>query len=190
MKIDGELKNSSDTLRHAINQKFNALKVPDYLLRSHLQQDSIDLTKLGIHPWPATWEQFKKEFMEVKVEDPMANLDLHLPSPEELRNYAYPCGGIRMQGPISYLYDQFSREARSKKTYADLMIKEKVSKRYNKEVVAKVTGMTNEDEIKKFMEFCALQIQFILESTDYELYAAIMNCYSEFCKTGGVTNAP
>jgi hypothetical protein len=44
--------------------------------------------------------------------------------------------------------------------------------------------LKNEDDIKNFMEFCALQIKFILESTDYELYAAILNCYDEYCKAG------
>lgn len=147
---------------------------------------NIDLIKLGLPTWPATYAQFRQEFMKVKVEDPLANLDLHLPSPEELRNYAYPCGGIIMPGPISLLYNQFSKEAKAKQLYGELMTKEKAEKRYNKTVVARVTGLKKEDDIKKFMDFCAMQIKFILESSDYQLYAAILDCYNEFCKSGFV----
>jgi hypothetical protein len=149
-------------------------------------EKNIDYIKFALPSWPATYEQFRQEFMKVKVEDPLANLDLHLPSPEELRNYAYPNGGIVMPGPISLLYNEFSKEAKAKKLYGELMTREKAEKRYNKAVVARVTGLKNEDDIKKFMEFCALQIKFILESSDYELYAAILDCYAEFCKSGFV----
>ena len=62
------------------------------------------------------------------------------------------------------------------------MLKETAGKRYNKEVVSHITGLKDEDQIRKFMEFCALQIKFILESTDYELYAAILGCYKEYCQ--------
>jgi hypothetical protein len=141
-------------------------------------------------PWPATWAEFKKEFLEMKVEDPLANLDLHLPSPAEMRNLAYPQGGIVMQGPISFLYDQFSKEARSKRIYADLMKKDEAAVRYNNVVISKVTGIQDEDEIKKFIDFCGLRVEFILEASDYELYAAIMDCYENFCAGENDSIAP
>ena len=160
----------------------------EYLMQVILQKDTVNLKELVIHPWPSTYSQFKKEFMELDVEDPIANLDLNLPSPEEMRNLAYPEGGIFIPGPIGILYNQFSREARLKRTYAELMKKERADKRYNASIVSRVTGMKNADDIKKFIEFCALQIKFILESTDYELYAAILDCYGEYCKAGEGTN--
>jgi hypothetical protein len=64
------------------------------------------------------------------------------------------------------------------------MNKERAEKRYNKALVSRITGLKTEDDLKKFMQFCALQIKFILESTDYELYAAISNCYDEYCRAG------
>ena len=156
----------------------------DYLAEIIMQNDIVDLDEVIVRPWPATMEQLKKEFMEVEIEDPLANLKLYLPSPEEMKNLAYPSGGIRVQGPVSALYNQFSKEAKSKRIYAELMLKEKAGKRYNKEVVSIITGLKGEDEIKKFMEFCALQIRFILESTDYELYVAVLGCYKDYCSKG------
>jgi len=149
--------------------------------KDYLQAKTINPGDLVHTPWPATWEEFKKEFIEMKVEDPIANLDLHLPSPKEMRNEAYPQGGIVMQGPISFLYDKFSKEAMSKRIYAELTKKDEAAVRYNKVVISKITGMHDEDEIRKFIDFCALRVQFILDASDYELYAAIMDCYQNFC---------
>jgi hypothetical protein len=157
---------------------------PEYLAEIILQKEIVQLEEVVVHPWPATLELLKKEFMEVEIEDPLANFDLHLPSPKEMVNLAYPAGGFRIEGPVSALYNQFSKEAKSKRIYAELMLKEKAGKRYNYDVVTKITGLKSEDEIKKFMEFCALQIKFILDSSDYELYAAILGCYNDYCSKG------
>jgi hypothetical protein len=156
----------------------------EYIINVIMQDDTVNLKELIVRPWPATYKEFKKEFMEVEIDDPIANLDLYLPSPDEMRNLAYPQGGIVMPGPFSMLYDQFSKEARSKKTYAELIKKDRADKRYSKSLVSKITGLKNEDDIRKFMDYCAMNIKFILESTDYELYAAILNCYDEYCRAG------
>jgi hypothetical protein len=155
-----------------------------------MQTKTVNLKELVVHPWPSTFEEFKEEFLKLEVEDPLANLKLVLPTPGEMRNLAYPLGGFVAKGPVSLLYDQFSKEARSKRLYAGLMRKDRAAVRYNNTLIAKITGIKDEDEIKKFIDFCALQIQFILDSSDYELYAAIMGCYDEFCKTGSDTVVP
>jgi hypothetical protein len=174
---------SAISFHHAVILIPDELSAKQYYINVVMHDDTVNLKELVVRPWPSTYEELKKEFMAVEIDDPVANLDLHLPSAGEMKNLAYPQGGIRMSGPISMLYDQFSKEARSKQIYADLMKKEKAGKRYNKVLVSKITGLKDEDEIKKFMDYCALQIKFILESTDYELYAAIMNCYDDYCKT-------
>lgn len=161
-----------------------------YLVEIIMQQDTIHLKELVIYPWPATYSQLKKDFLKVEIEDPMADIDLNLPSLKDLGKFLKTpmepgqIGIYAGPGPFSILYDQFSKEARSKRMYAEILKKEKVDKRYNKATVSRITGLKGEDEIKKFMDFCSLQIKFILESTDYELYAAILNCYDEYCRAG------
>jgi hypothetical protein len=155
-----------------------------------MQPDTIQLKEIAIYPWPATLSQLKKEFMKVEVNDPADEIDLHLPSLADIkamnRTPGIPgqIGLYSGSSPISLLYNQFSREARSKRLYSEVLKREKAEKRYNRTVVTRVTGLKNEDDIRKFMEFCALQVKFILESTDYELYAAILNCYDDFCDSG------
>lgn len=155
-----------------------------------MQNKTVNLKEFVVHPWPATYKAFKKAFVEMEVENPLANLDLHLPSPKELRNLAYSQGGVVMPGPISMLYDQFSKEAKSKRIYAGLMKKEQVAVRYNNVLITRLTGIKDEVEIKKLIDFCALRDQFILDSSDYELYAAIMDCYDQFRMNGLDTVTP
>lgn len=188
--IENPRPDSTGTTHHLFNPNSGTI----ISLRNYLKEDKQTKTINpgdSVHtPWPATWEEFKKEFIEMKIEDPIANLDLHLPSPKEMRNMAYPQGGIVMQGPISLLYDRFSKEAKSKRIYADLMKKDAAAVRYNSVVIAKVTGLQDEVEIKKFIDFCAFRVEFILDATDYELYAAILDCYQDYCMNVTDTVAP
>jgi hypothetical protein len=188
---------SAISFLHAVVPITSLASSPDFSMDVILQPDTVYLKELIVHPYPSSYKQLKEEFMKVEIDDPISDLDLHLPSPQELKLLAadpsYEPGQIRIYsgpGPISLLYDQFSKEGRSKNTYAELIKKEKADKRYNKALVTRLTGLKNEDDVKNFMDFCALQIRFILESTDYELYAAIMDCYGEYCRSDGrPTNA-
>ena len=168
-------------------------KTRPYNFSITMHDDTVRLKELVIHPWPATYEQLRRDFMKVEIDDPAADLDLHMPSMKEIaamnRTPGVPgqIGLYSGSGPFSLIYDQFSKEARSKRLYAEVMKKEKAEKRYNRALVTRITGLKTEDDIEKFMEFCALQVKFILESTDYELYAAILNCYNDFCKAGLVS---
>lgn len=162
----------------------------ELFIRITLKTDTIQLKELVVHPWPSTLSQLKRELMEVVIDDPVADLDLNMPSMKDLAALARTPGvpgqiGLYSgPGPLSLLYGQFSKEARSRKLYAEVMKKDKAERRYNKAVVSRITGLKSEENLQKFMEFCALQVKFILESTDYELYAAILNCYDEFCQAG------
>jgi len=168
----------------------------EYKLDVIMIQDTIQLRELVVHPWPATLSQLKRDFMKVEIDDPADDINLYLPSMKDIaammRTPGVPgqIGLYSGPGPLSILYDQFSKEGRSKRLYAELVKKDKADRRYNEGLITRITGLKAEDDIKKFMEFCALQVKFILESTDYELYAAILNCYDEFCKAGFSPDGP
>jgi hypothetical protein len=180
---------SAISYEHAIIPIPGNISSKAYHFNVYLQTKTENLKELVVHPWPETYKQFKKEFLALEVEDPLANLDLHLPTPAEMKMLSYSQGatGISI---ISYFYDKYSKEARSKRIYADLMKKERADVRYNNVLISRITGIKDEDEIKKLKDFCALQVQFILDSSDYELYAAIMDCYDEFSMNETDTVAP
>jgi len=148
-----------------------------------LSMDTIALSVATIYPFPATLEALKKEFLTVEIEEESPAIELHLDkagiSPE-------PQVGVVISGPFSALYNAFSRHAKIQKKYQSLVYKEqlriKSTKIYNADLVRKITGLTNEEETKKFMEFCELEPEFILNSNEYDLYCAIYDCYVEFEK--------
>jgi hypothetical protein len=159
-----------------------------YRLDVILQSDTVGLKEVVIYPWPSSMGQLRKEFLEVEVEDPLANLNLQLPSMKDItamnRTPGEPgqVGIYSGSGPISILYDQFSKEAKSRRLYAEVVRKESADRRYNRAVVMKITGLKKEEEISAFMKFCPLDDKFVLRSTDYDLFLAIRNCYEEFAQ--------
>lgn len=159
-----------------------------FLLRRYpvavfMSKDTVNLKEVLIHPWPATLEKLKEEVLNIEIRDPVSeNITPYLPTPQELKALAHPPGAIvAMPGPFSLLYDRFSKEAKQKKAYAGVMKQEMASKKYNMTLVSLLTGLKSEPEILKFIDFCALEIDFILRATEYELYAAIIECYHDYC---------
>lgn len=88
--------------------------------------------------------------------------------------------------PITALYNQFSKRGKELRMYQELVAKKeienKVAKKYNKELVSRLTGITDEKEIQRFMAFCNLSNDFVLSNTDYAIYKAIDICFEEYKK--------
>lgn len=55
-----------------------------------------------------------------------------------------------------------------------------IDKKYNVTVVKNVTGLTDDEETVKFMQFCRLPEDFVYKSNEYELYKAILDCYDSY----------
>lgn len=148
-----------------------------------MEQDTVLLTEQVIYPWPESFEEFKDEFLEMRTKDTVSDIiGFNLIPEGELRNYAYPEGGIRVQGPLGFLYSRFSKEAKRNKEFENVRIQDKIKSRYNPELVSRITGLTDKVEINRLMDYCDLKPEFVFKSTDYDLYSAILRCYREFIK--------
>ena len=147
-----------------------------------LRQDTILLDIIEIYPWPATYEEFKRKFVEFDEPENIVNLDI----PEiKVPPFTHPGHiGITLPGPISLLYNLFSRSAKRQRQYAALIehdrIQRKLALRYNKEIIYRITGLTDEKEIYDFMQYCNFTDEFIFNSLEYEIYLAIRNCYLSY----------
>ena len=148
-----------------------------------LPRDTIILSEAIIYPYPATCEALKKEFLTLELEDEFPEVNLYL---EKAMIAPKPQTGIVISGPISYLYNKFSRHGKNQKKYAALVRREQARLNstyiYNTALVRKITGMGSNEDIKKFMEFCDLEPEFILNSNEYDLFCAITNCFIEYSK--------
>lgn len=86
-----------------------------------------------------------------------------------------------MQSPISALYMQFSQKGKEQrklaKIFEDIFIQEAVDKKFNAEILRKLTGDENID-FERFRRYCYyLSNDFIINHDGYELYYRVMDCY-------------
>ena len=148
-----------------------------------LTRDTINLSEATIYPFPQTLPELKKEFLEMPVEEEEQVVKLRLDK-EDLRGT--PQVGAIIKGPFTAIYDRLSREGKLRRKYEALMAyeyrKNEAAKIYNPELVAKITGLEDEEEIEKFMEYCELGPDFVMHAIPYDLYVAVKNCYKEFQK--------
>lgn len=86
-----------------------------------------------------------------------------------------------MESPISALYMQFSQKGIEQRKLArifeDIFIKEEVAKKFNPDILRKLTG-DDQVDFEKFRKYCYyLSNDFILSHDGYDLYYRVMDCY-------------
>lgn len=176
-----------DTVKiSSVGYKSNLLLIP-YLNEKELHKtitlyfDTVALSETIIYPYPATLEALKEEFLALELEEEVPEFDLHL---EKAGISPSPQTGMIISGPITALYNAFSRHAKIMKKYNGLVSQEqlraKSSEIYNTTLVRKITGLDSDEKAKKFMEYCDFEPVFILNSNEYDLVYAIQNCYMEY----------
>lgn len=148
-----------------------------------LIMDTIALSEAIIYPYPATLAALKRAYLALEVKEEFPEIDLHL----ELAGIEpLPQMGAVIRGPISSVYNMFSRHAKIQKKYESLVksdqLRVKSERIYNIALVKRITGLDSDDKAQKFMEFCNLEPEFILNSNNYELICAINDCFAEYSK--------
>lgn len=99
--------------------------------------------------------------------------------------------GFRMKGPVSALYDIFSREAKLERKLLKFIARDlqqelldqqqtRIKERFNSTVVSKLTGLSNPDQINGFMDFCSFHDELILNTSEYHFYSRVVECYQEY----------
>jgi len=146
-----------------------------------LKTNIYNLPEVKIFPYK-DYDEFKKAFVELDVKE-QPTIDLHLP--KDLQ--AMPTsgnGGLVISGAITALYNILSKQGRAYMHYLDVIEHEDynrtLEKKYNVLVVKNVTGLIDDEETVKFMQFCKLPEEFVYKSNEYELYKAILDCYDSY----------
>lgn len=177
---------TKDTVRFtSVGYKTTLLIVPgnaENILQSNLMlySDTLNLTEIVIRPYPKDYPSLKREFLALEfVEE--GQLDLHL---EEVDVQGPVDNGMVIKGPFTALYEAFSRHAKVMRQYENLIrqdnLKQLAGKRYNIAIIRRITGLKEEEEIIRFMDYCKLEPEFILRVNDYDLFCAISHCYKRF----------
>lgn len=167
-----------------------------------MDYDTIRITGVEIYPWPADVTAFKVAVLAMEVQTPKVP-DLKLNDwryvaagqpvgspPSYIPGMANPGLTYTISGPFTALYEAFSKTANSRRIYESLVKEDQkkvvAARRYNPEVVKLVTSFTSDKEIQDFMLYCNLSVDFIISSSEYDLYKAIHECllaYNESKKT-------
>jgi hypothetical protein len=177
---------ANDTVRFtSIGFKTTLFIVPgvaENILQTNLTlySDTLNLTEFVIRPYPKDYQALKREFLVLELPDEQ-KINMHL---EEVLIQGPIDAGMVIKGPFTALYEAFSRHAKILKQYENLIRQDKLklsaTKRYNSKIVMKITGIKEEEELFRFMEYCKLEPEYILKVNDYDLYSAIKECYRRF----------
>ncbi len=145
-----------------------------------------ELSEVLIRPYSEG--QFKKELLTLKLPSEN-NPQLKLPEivqPGLSKDIIYTGSGIAVQGPISALYNKFSRRGKELKEIASLRNSEERSRIYkaklNPDFVSRVTGLKDQ-ALAEFMTYCHPAENFVLNANEYDLALALHDCLKTFKPT-------
>lgn len=166
--------------------------------------DTTQISGVTIYPWPADARALKEAVLAMEDQSPKIP-DLKLNDPKfyntplpgshpktSIPGMSDPGLTITLPGPITALYDAYSKEGKSRRMLESLTNQDNkkvvAASRYNADVVQRVTHFKTDKEIQDFMLFCNLSVDFIVSSKEYDLYKAIHECllaYNEVNKDEG-----
>jgi hypothetical protein len=159
-----------------------------------LHSDTLLISGVEIYPWPADAQALKDAVLAMETETTKTpdlklndakfyNMPLpggQVPQRSSTPGLANPGFTITVPGPITALYDAFSKEGKSKRKLETLVNQDQkkvvAARRYNAKVIQQITTFKTDKEIQDFMLFCNLSVDFIVSSTEYDLYKAIIEC--------------
>ena len=115
--------------------------------------------------------------------------DLHIP--EGYREQSTPSenASFNLGSPVSAIASQFSKKERGRAFAAELKAKEarmaEIKRKFNREIVQKITRLEDEDKLDAFMQYCLLSEDFLFKASEYEIHTAVLGCFTEFMKEQG-----
>lgn len=155
----------------------------NYSIKITLFEDTLSISGPVIRAYPATYAEFRREFIELKTPEEELAKKLNLPSEPFRRRYENPEGGILLPGPFSLLYDNFSKEARQLKKMAAINERNKLRNEFLKilspEVLSHRYGLKGDEEIDALLRRCNITLQMIEQLPGYRIVELVRQCLRE-----------
>jgi hypothetical protein len=155
-----------------------------------LVMDTILLKSTVVYPFPADANALMKDLLTLEIPDTAHKVDMHLemvPIIVEIDMDKYRPGELNLfsfGSVISNVYDAVSHEGKMKRKYQQLLehdrINELAAARLTDSLIMRATGLVEKEAIDALRQYCNLQPEFVVESSDYELYVAIIDCFKSF----------
>lgn len=132
-----------------------------------------------------SYDEFKDELLALPLSDEQV-VDFSIPW-EWYGDMDMPASGgfgVTFSGIFSGLYDKHGKEGKQKAKIASVEAESSkqdyIFSKFNPFIIQRATGITDEDEIVRFMEYCQFSDYFIVNATDDELIQALKQKYKIF----------
>lgn len=158
------------------------LTADSYKLDITLIGDTIILRTAEIRPYPATYAELRQEFIQLKVAEEDIMDRVRMPAINYGSKYTNPDGGgIVLPGPLSLLYNTFSKEAKElkkmNKILAEDRLREDIINIISRKTLEKEFGIKTDEQIDAMIKKCSITPEFIRGRSHYDIIKYIMQCY-------------
>ncbi len=167
-----------------LDEKLMKKSKEDFLL----YYKAILLKEVSVISLNPTYEGFKRELAKIEIPEIYQRIPGVELSEFEKANAEYDKGpnvlrNTAIAHPISFLYEAFSKKAKMKRLYNEMVQYEdrldELPLKYNKEIVKELTGLPD-DEILTFMMYCHFSYYNLVRWTPTQIINAIKNKYINY----------
>jgi hypothetical protein len=156
------------------------MSAQSYSLNVTLVADTLILEPAIIRPYPATYREFKQEFLTLRVpEEALANR-LLMPTKPFRKNYESPGGGLLLPGPFTLLYNAFSKEAKELRKMQAIMENENLRNALlaiiSREVLLYRYGCKTDYDIDELIFYCGITSDYLSSTPHYLIARKVNTC--------------
>jgi len=151
-----------------------------YSINIHMEKDIILLDSVDVRPYDLA--RFRDEFTGMPLQE---EKKMVVGDPNVYKNHrATPeTFGVRLNGPLSWLYNKMSRKSKELEKLRDLQSGDNTelggSMRLNRDLVKEVTGLPD-DEVDKFVHYCNFLNEDVAHMNTYDLRLMIKRCHEKY----------
>jgi hypothetical protein len=149
------------------------------------------LKEVNVYSLPATYDDFKREFVSVKLSDFYDRLGGTTLSAEDRIGYTANNlldlipgkAGEAVRSPITALYNAFSKKVKMDRLYREMVENQEevdnLPLKYNRELVTSLTGLEGED-LLDFMTFCKFSYYDLVRWSPEYIVVQIKNRFGDY----------
>ena len=164
-----------------IPENLNAL---NYSLNITLLTDTLIISGPDIRPYPATYAEFRQEFITMQTPEEKIIKAMNLPTEPFRRRYENPEGGLLLPGPFSLIYDNFSKEAKQKKKMAAIYSKNNLRSEFLKIILLETLIIRyqceTDEDVDDLLQFCGIDLEMLESTPQYIIAKRIDECGKEW----------
>jgi hypothetical protein len=156
------------------------LTAQSYTLNVTLLSDTLLLNEATIRPYPATYREFRQEFLALKLPEEAALERLQLPTGPIRSQYTTPEGYLALPGPFTLLYNAFSKEAKELRKMQAINEKNELRKKLlsiiSREVLLYRFECETDDDIDELIFYCGITKEYLASTPHYIIARRVSAC--------------